>query len=190
MRIEIIGTEVTDEQGLGPCYRITQRTDLGIELYLLPRSAIAADLELYGVDDPLLVLDWRLHGYRGEPLPPGTIEASLYTAAEAQQARVFALYARAHLGNAVAGSETEISDDLRAKMTQEIDLAEQDVEDLTAKARRMRADEIDAIRATVTIVDDLGLAELRTLVLTDAKHIDADRDRVRQQLAPSIHTAT
>lgn len=190
MRVEIISTEITDEPGLGPCYRITQRTDLGFELFLLPRSAIAADLELYGVDDPLLVLDWRLHGYRGEPLPPGTIEASLYTAAEAQQARVFALYARAHLAGATVGSEAEISDDLRAKMTQEIDLAEQDVEDLKAKARRMRADEIDAIRATVTIVDDLGLAALRTLVRTDAEYIDADRDLVRQQLAPSIHTAT
>ncbi|MEV6711980.1 hypothetical protein AB0M48_08035 [Lentzea sp. NPDC051208] len=190
MRVEIIGTEITDEPGLGPSYRITQRTDLGIELYVLPRSAIAADLELYGVDDPLLVLDWRLHGYRGEPLPPGTIEASLYTAAEAQQARVFALYARAHLGGATAGSDTEISYDLRAKMTQEIDLAEQDVEDLTAKARRMRADETDAIRATVTIVDDLGLAELRARVLADAAYIDIDRDIVRRQLAPSLHTAT
>lgn len=189
MHIEIIGTEVTDEQGLGPCYRITQRTDLGIELYVLPRSAIAADLELYGVDDPLLVLDWRLHGYRGEPLPPDTIEASLYTTAEAQQARVFALYARAHLAGAAVGDETEISDDLRAKITQEIEQAESDVEDLTAKARRMRADEIDAIRVSVTIVDDRGLAELRSLVARDAEQIALDRDVVRKQLAPSLHTS-
>ncbi|KJK50268.1 hypothetical protein UK23_11385 [Lentzea aerocolonigenes] len=188
MHIEIISTEITDEPGLGPCYRITQRTDLGIELYVLPRSAIAADLELYGVDNPLIVLDWRLHSYRGEPLPPGTIEASLYTAAEAQQARVFALYARAHLGGATASSDAEISDDLLVKMTQEIEQAENDVEDLTAKARRMRADEIDAIRTSVTIVDDRGLAELRSLVARDAGQIALDRDVVREQLAPSLHT--
>lgn len=188
MHVEIISTEITDEPGLGPCYRIAQQTDLGFELYVLPRSAIAADLELYGLDNPLIALDWRLHSYRGEPLPPGTIEASLYTAAEAQQARVFALYARAHLAGATVGGEAEISDDLRAKMTQEIDLAEQDVEDLTAKARRIRADEIDAIRTSVTIVDDRGLAELRSLVARDAEQIALDRDVVREQLAPSLHT--
>src|SRR4051812_46812292 len=139
MLIDIIGVEITDEQGLGPCYRVAQRTELGIELYLLPRSALAADLELYGVDDPLLVLDWRLYGYRGEPLPPGLIEASLHVAAQAQQAQAFATYARAGLAETAAQS-TAVDVD-RARIEHEIDQAEADIDPLKAEARQLRAEE-------------------------------------------------
>lgn len=66
MEIRITSVEVTDESqaGLGECYRIYLQTPAGQELNILPRMAVAADMELYGVDDPLVILDWRLHGYR------------------------------------------------------------------------------------------------------------------------------
>ena len=185
MLVEIIGVEVTDEQGLGPCYRVAQRTEQGIELYLLPRSAVAADLELYDIDDPLLVLDWRLHGYRGDPLPPGFIEASLHVAAQAQQAQAFAVYARAGLAEPAARSA--VADVDRTRIEHEIGQAEADVGALKAEARQLRAEEIADIRQTVTIVDGRGLAALRALVTADIEEIEVDRQQFREQMTPSLY---
>lgn len=169
MDIRIIGAEVTDEEGLGPCYRIVQRSRLGIELYVLPRSAVAADMELYGVDDPLHVLDWRLHGYRGASRTPKT-EPSLPLIAQVQQAQAFAEYRRQAVD---------------AHALAEVDLAQVDaqVEQLRTEARRLRDAEVAEIKSTARVLDDDGLIALRALVLADAGNIEADRQRYRQQLA-------
>lgn len=179
MHIRIIGVEATDEQGLGPCYRIVQRSPQGVELYILPRSAVAADMEMYGVDDPLHVLDWRLHGYRSAPAPEP--EASLRLVAEAQQVQAIAEYGRTQLD---AGLVAEDARTLAADVDQVDDQADR----LKAEARRLRDAEVAAINADVRVVDDDGLVALRALVLADADGIAADRQHYRQQLAESVTT--
>ncbi|MEU4444904.1 hypothetical protein AB0K14_03175 [Actinosynnema sp. NPDC050801] len=175
MEIRIIGAETTDEQGLGPCYRIVQRSPQGIELYILPRSAVAADMEMYGVDDPLHVLDWRLHGYRGARAPEP--EASLRLVAEAQQVQAIAEYGRTRL---TAEDTHSLADD--------VDQVDDQAQRLKAEARRLRDAEVTAIKTGVRVADDDGLAALRALVLADVDDITADRQRYRQQLAESMTT--
>jgi len=176
MDITIIGVEITDENGLGPCYRITQHTDHGVELYILPRSAIAADMELYNVDDPVQVLDWRLHGYRGTPQPPGAIAPSLTKAAQAQDLQIITAYDRARL--AADPTATDAADDL--------DQAEADITAFKAEACQLRDAEITAIKTSVHIADDDGLAALRALVSGDATAIHTDREHYCEQIAQSL----
>ena len=179
MDIRITGAETTDEQGLGPCYRIVQHSPQGVELFILPRSAVAADMEMYGVDDPLYVLDWRLHGYRGTPAAEP--EASLRLVAEAQQVQAIAEYGRAQLDAGLAAEDTRT-------LADDVDQVDDEADRLKAEARRLRDAEVAAIKAGVRVVDDDGLAALRALVLADADGIAADRQRYRQQLAESVTT--
>lgn len=159
MDIAIIGAEITDEHGLGACYRITQRTPHGIELYVLPRSAVVEDMELHGVDDPLHVLDWRLHGYRGTPHPPSHIPPSLRTAITA---RTIATTARPD------APTTRADDQARTK-----------VDELKARARRERDAETAAIKETDRVVDDAGYSALRALIVADTPNIETDREHYR-----------
>ncbi|SDD86821.1 hypothetical protein [Actinokineospora iranica] len=172
MHITITGAEITDEHGLGPCYRITQRTDHGTELYILPRSAVAADMELYGVDDPLHVLDWRLHGYRATS--PTHLDPSLREAVEAQRVQAIAREGRAHLAAGHATQPRTLAADLGH--------TDAEVDRLKTHARRLRDIHTAAIKTDVHITDDNGYAALRALVLADANTIETERARYREQL--------
>lgn len=144
----------------------------------MPRSAIAADMELYGVNDPLQVLDWRLHSYRGTP-QPGAIPPSLTKAAQAQDLQILTAYDRARL--AADPAATDAADDL--------DQAEADITTFKAEACQLRDAEITAIKASVQIADDDGLAALRALVSGDAGAIETDRQHYCEQIARSLLTA-
>ncbi|WP_158852838.1 hypothetical protein [Saccharothrix deserti] len=178
MDIVVIGAEITDEQGLGPCYRIVQRSPQGVELYVLPRSAVAADMEMYGVDDPLHVLDWRLHGYRGASPRTPHVEPSLPLIAQVQRAQAFAEYRR----RAAVGAEHP-----HALVEVDLDQVDDEIDRLRAEARRLRDAEVAQIKANARVVDDDGLAALRALVLADVENIAADRQRYRQQLGESLN---
>jgi hypothetical protein len=180
MQLTITHAEATNENGLGPCYRITQSSTAGTELYILPRSALAGDMEMYGVTDPLLALDWRIYGYRGEQLPAPDAEPSLRLIAEAQQIQALAEYGRARLA---AGLVAEHS---RALLADNVNQLDTDADQLKEEARRLREAEIAAIKTAVHITEDDGLADLRALVLADLDDITADQTRYRKQLAAAI----
>src|SRR5882757_9643344 len=180
MQLTVIAAEVTDEPGLGPCYRVTQRSTLGVELYILPRSAVAADMEMYGVDDPLHVLDWRLYGYRGAQSTASENEPSLRMAAEAQQTQALAEYGRSRLAAGL------VAEQAHSRLADDLDQLDTEADRIKAEARRLRDAEIAAIKTTVNIVDDDGLAVLRTLLLADVDDFPADRTRYRKQLVSAI----
>jgi hypothetical protein len=180
MQLTITHAEATNENGLGPCYRITQSSTAGTELYILPRSALAGDMEMYGVTDPLLVLDWRLYGYRGEQLPAPDAEPSLRLLAKAQQVQALAAYGRARLAAGMVAEHT------CALLADDLDQLDTETDDLKDEARRLREAEIAAIKATVHITEDDGLAALYALVLADLDDITADQTRYREQLAATI----
>ena len=180
MQLIITHAEATNENGLGPCYRITQSSAAGTELYILPRSALAGDMEMYGVDDPLHVLDWRLYGYRGEQLPAPDAEPSLRLVADAQQVQALAEYGRARLASGLVAEHT------RASLADDLDQLDTNADELKEEARRLREAEIAAIKETVHITEDDGLVALRALVLADLDDITADQTRYRAQLAAAI----
>jgi hypothetical protein len=70
--IEVVSAKLADEHGLGPLYRIEQQRDGVPWVHLIARSAVATDMELFGVDDPATVIDWHLH----EALAPLDTEPS------------------------------------------------------------------------------------------------------------------
>ncbi|GAA3890629.1 hypothetical protein GCM10022243_64380 [Saccharothrix violaceirubra] len=179
MQISIIGVAVSDEQGLGPCYRVLQQSPQGVELYVLPRSAVAADMEMYGVDDPLRVLDWRLHGYRGPSAPTFVPEPSLTFAVQAQQAQAVAEYKRSRLVDGLDASHART-------LADDVDQVDAEADRLKAKARKIRDAEVAEVKGEVTIVDDAGFAALRALVLADVDDIAIERARYREQLASAI----
>ncbi|GAA5104843.1 hypothetical protein [Haloechinothrix salitolerans] len=182
MDIKIASSAITNEQGLGPCYRIVQHTEYGIELYILPRSAIACDMELYDVDDPVQVLNWRLHGYRGAPTTPGMMEPSLGKAVEAQQLQLNVEYARARL------AQRSTPDDVGTVLENEVALADAAIRNLKSEARLLRDDEVSTIKRTAKIADDDQFAALRMLVANDAARVNADRNRYREELTRHMTT--
>ncbi|WP_424183860.1 hypothetical protein ACOBQX_18035 [Actinokineospora sp. G85] len=181
MSIKITGADITDEPGLGPCYRIVQQSPQGIELYILPRSAVAADMELYGVDDPVRVLDWRLHGYRSpaSSAPTSAPAVSLVLATQAQEAQAVAQYGRARLADGLATTRAH-------SLAHDLDQVDAEADRLKVEARKARDAEVAEIKAAVSIADDAGLATLRALVLADVDDIATDRMRYREQLTAAI----
>jgi hypothetical protein len=169
----------TDEQDLGPL--LPDRAALTAGCRALHPAALGGrgrhgDVR---VDDPLHVLDWRLHGYRSAPTPEP--EASLRLVAEAQQVQAIAEYGRTQL------DAEPVAEDART-LAADVDQVDDQADRLKAEARRLRDAEVAAIKADVRVVDDDGLVALRALVLADADGIAADRQRYRQQLAESVTT--
>ncbi|MCP3799736.1 hypothetical protein NLX83_10750 [Allokutzneria sp. A3M-2-11 16] len=171
MIIEIVSVKLTDERGLGPLYRIEQQRDGLPWVHLVARSAVATDMELFGVDDPATVVDWHLH----EALAPLSTEASAADrlAFEAQALTAEVLNARARLAGDALAQVAEV----------------RRVADATRdKAREMKTAEIDALKATILVTNNDGLASLRNLVTGDKAGIDADRLTYRDRITNSVTT--
>lgn len=174
MNIEIVSAVLTEEKGLGPLYRVEQLRDGTPWVHLISRSAVATDMELFGVDNPATVVEWHLH----EALAPLTAEPSPadVLAFEAQQLAAVALTARARLtADALdQADEQELVGDVAA--TQQAANTTRD------RAREMKAAEIDQIREGVTVADNQGLATLRTLVTDDESAVESVRETYRKQI--------
>ncbi|GGM65253.1 hypothetical protein GCM10012275_39770 [Longimycelium tulufanense] len=180
----ITAVQVSEEPGLGPCYRVTQETPDGLVLYVLPRAAIASDMELYGIDDPLTVLDWRLHGSQDPAAPltpdPDREPASISAALEARTldaGREYAAFAL-HAGH--------VPDEHRARVRRDVDAVTDHVTAAKTTAAQLRAAEIDQVKTRFRVAEDDGLAALRDLVADHAAEIDAARAEYRRDLITSI----
>lgn len=163
MIIEIVKATLFDERGLGPHYRIEQLRDGVPWVHLITRTAVATDMELFGIDNPATVVEWHLH----EALAPFTIEPSPadQLAFEAQQLTAAVLTTRAGLAHRT--TETPLAADLTA--------AEDTADAIRDRARDMKTAEINQLRATVTVADNEGFAELCDLVTSDENAISGER---------------
>jgi hypothetical protein len=162
--VEIVITNVTTatEHGLGPLYRIEQTRDGVPWVHLIARFAVAADMELFGVEDPMTVIDWHLH----EPLGPFTIDASaadrLAFEAQANAAEVHFGLRQANVGDPAEDNPAATRDE----------------------ARDLKIAEVGEIKATATVLDGAGLDQLRTLITGDQANIETDREIYRSSVFP------
>jgi hypothetical protein len=168
--IEIIGAALSDERGLGPVYRIEQRRDGMPWVHLIARTAVVTDMELFGVDNPATVVEWHLH----EALAPHAVEPSPadQLAFQAQQLTAAVLAARAGLADATAEPRLAAAQD--------------EADAMRDQARDMKTAEINGIKEAVTVAEDQGLADLRTLVASDETAIGSDRSIYRNQITNSV----
>lgn len=178
MIIEIVSATLTDEKGLGPLYRVEQLRDGQPWVHLISRSAVATDMELFGVDDPATVVEWHLH----EALAPLAAEPSPadVLAFEAQQLNALALIARARLTSDAHRQAAEQS------VTADMAATQRAADTARDRARVMKASEIDQIRDIVVVADNPGLASLRTLVADDGNAVEAARRTYQKQIINSL----
>jgi hypothetical protein len=174
--IEIVNATLVEEKGLGPLYRVEQLRDGVPWVHLIARTAVATDMELFGVDNPATVVEWHLH----EALAPSAIEPSPadQLAFEAQQLTAAVLTTRARLTAGTPGQAAGLAADLSA--------AQETADTMRDQAREMKTAEIDQLRQTVTVADDEGFAELCDLVANDETAIDADRVTCRDRITNPV----
>jgi hypothetical protein len=174
VNIEIVSATLADERGLGPLYRVEQLRDSEPWVHLIARTAVATDMELFGVDNPATVVEWHLH----EALAPLTTEPSPadQLAFEAQQLTAAVLTARAGLAD--RATEARIAADLAE--------AQDAADTMRDRARDLKTVEIDQLKDTVAVAEDQGLANLRALVTGDETAIDNDRATYRDRITNSV----
>jgi hypothetical protein len=171
--IEIVNATLAEEIGLGPLYRVEQLRDGVPWVHLIARTAVATDMELFGVDNPATVVEWHLHDaltpLAAQPSPADQL------AFEAQQLTAAVLTARARLAAGTAGWNTmELAVDLGE--------AQETANTMRDRAREMKAAEINQLRETVTVADDEGFAELCNLIASDDDSIDTARVAYRARI--------
>jgi hypothetical protein len=174
--IEIVSAVVAEEKGLGPLYRIEQLRDGVPWVHLIARTAVATDMELFGVDNPATVVEWHLH----EAFAPLAVESSTadQLAFEAQQLVAAVLTTRAQL--AAGTPDTRLAADLAT--------AQDTADDLRDRARDLKTAEVDQIKETITVTHDQGFADLCALVTDDATGLGADRATYRDHITNRVTT--
>lgn len=178
MIIEIVNATLAEEKGLGPLYRIEQLRDGVPWVHLIARSAVATDMELFGVDNPATVVEWHLH----EAFAPLAVESSPadQLAFEAQQLTAVILTARAQLtvGTPDRPADTRLAADLVA--------AQDTADDMRDQARDMKTAEVNHLKETVTVAHDQGFAALCALVTGDTTSLDTDRATYRDHITNRV----
>jgi hypothetical protein len=182
--IEIISASLADEAGLGPLYRIEQRRDGQRWVHLIARSAVASDMELFGVDNPATVVEWHLH----EALAPLTTDPSPadQLAFQAQQLTAAVLTARTRLTAATADQPAPTR--LTADLATDLAAAQDEADTLREQARELKTAEINHLKETVTIADDPRFAALCALVTEDTPGLDAERATYRDHITNRVAT--
>jgi hypothetical protein len=174
MIIEIVNAALSEEKGLGSVYRVEQLRDGAPWVHLIARTAVATDMELFGVDNPATVVEWHLHeAFTSTAVEPSPADQLAF---QAQQLASAVLIARA--GLAAGTAETRLADDLAA--------AQDESDAMRDQARDMKTAEINEIREAVTVEENQGLTNLRTLVTSDEIAIDSDRITYRDQITNSV----
>lgn len=180
MIIAIVGAALAEEKGLGPLYRVQQLRDGAPWVHLIARTAVATDMELFGVDNPATVVEWHLYeAFTSTIVEPSPADQLAF---EAQQLTAAVLTARAQL---TAGTPDQPAD---TRLAADLSAAQETADTMRDQAREMKTAEINQVRQHITVADDEGFAELCDLVTSDETAIDAERGTYRDQIANSVTT--